>query len=71
MTIWQALKAMKKKNSKVPGELPASLRAEFLPWLTEPASDTLNSIIITQSWPEQWKIEFGSPVQKKHPAPSK
>ena len=53
MTMWQALKTMKKTNSEVPDELPASLRAEFFPWLAEPASHILNAIITTQIWPEQ------------------
>ena len=69
ITMWQALNAMKKTNSEVPDELPASLRTEFLPWLAEPASNILNSIITTQKWPEQWKLEFGSPIPKNtmHP----
>ena len=69
-TMWQALRVMKKTNSEVPDELPASLRTEFLQWLSEPASDILNSIITTQKWPEQWKNEFGTPIPKNtlHPA---
>ena len=67
--MWQALKSLKKTSSEVPDELPASLRAEFLPWLAEPASHILNSIIATQIWPEQWKIEYGAPIPKntQHP----
>ena len=53
ITMWQALKAMKKTSSDVPDELLASLRAEFFPWLAEPASHILNAIIATQVWPEQ------------------
>ena len=64
MTMWQALQAMKKTSSDVPDELPASLRAEFFPWLAEPASHILNFIIETQVWPEQWKIKFGAPIPK-------
>ena len=70
ITMWQALKSMKKTSSEVPDELPASLRAEFLPWLAEPSSHILNSIITTQIWPEQWKTEYGAPIPKntQHPA---
>ena len=64
------LKSMKKTNSEVPGELPSSLRTEFLPWLSEPASDILNSIIPTQKWPDQWKSEFGTPIPKNTLHPS-
>ena len=69
-TMWQSLKSMKKPNSEVPGELSSSLRTEFLPWLSEPASDILNSIITTQKWPDQWKSEFGTPIPKNTLHPS-
>ena len=52
ITMWQALKSLKKTSSEVPDELPASLRAEFLPCLAEPACHILNSIIATQIWAE-------------------
>ena len=65
MTMWAALKGSKKTKSEVPEEMPASLRAEFLEWLAEPASAILNSIIETREWPKQWKVEFGTPIPKE------
>ena len=56
---------MKKPKSQVPGDLPCRLIQEFSPELTLPASHIYNNIIQTSEWPAQWRIEYGTALQKK------
>ena len=57
------LKARKPKSS-VPGDLPSELIKEFSVELAEPLCKLLNNIVQSQSWPQQWKTEFVTPIGK-------
>ena len=56
--------ATKKPKSGVPGELPSSFLKEFSIELTKPLTSLLNKITQTAIWPEQWKVEFVTPIAK-------
>ena len=63
--------SVKCTKSSVPGDLPPRLCKEFLAELVSPATITFKNIIertvhsgIVGLWPEKWKIEYGTPINK-------
>ena len=62
--IWQIQKGIKKTQSAVPGELPPRLRNEFSVELCEPAALIFNNITRSAEWCEDWKLEYGTPLEK-------
>ena len=62
--IWQIQKGRKKTQSSVPGELPPRLRNQFTVELCEPAALIFNKITRSAEWCEDWKIEYGTPLEK-------
>ena len=62
--IWQIQQGKNKTLSAVPGELPPRLRNQFSVEMCEPAALILNNITRTAEWCEDWKIEYGTPLQK-------
>ena len=57
----------KKPNSSVKGDVQVKLVKEFSVELAGPVSVIFNKITKTQCFPQQWKIEYGSPIPKVQP----
>ena len=58
-----------KPKSGVPGDMPRKLVTEFAPELSTPTCRIFNSIVKSAregvaKWPNPWKKEFGTPLQK-------
>ena len=62
--VWEKIKAAKKPKSGVPGELPSSLVKEFSVELASPLETIINNIVKTAEWPQQWKLEYVTPIGK-------
>ena len=62
--VWQIQKGKKKTLSAVPGKLPPRLRNEFFVELCQPAAIIFNNITISGEWCEEWKLEYGTPLEK-------
>ena len=58
------LKAAKKPKAVIPGDLPNSIVKEFTVELASPLSKLLNNITQTAQWPDQFKIEYVTPIGK-------
>ena len=63
-TVYEKIKRSKKPRSSVPGDLPRRVVQEFAPELAAPASKIFRNITQTGHWPESWKVEYGTPLQK-------
>ena len=63
--VYQKISKAKKPKSSVPGDFPRRLVKEFGPELACPAMLIYSNIIKTGKWPNSWKVEYGSPLQKK------
>jgi hypothetical protein len=61
------MRKCKKTKSAVPGEMPARLRQEFNVELAGPAAIIFNNIAKTGIWPESWKKEYGTVLEKVSP----
>ena len=55
----------KKPRSSVPGDLPRRIVQEFSPELATPAAEIFRNILKTAHWPKQWRLEYGTPLQKQ------
>ena len=62
--VYQKLCKSKKSSARIPGDLPRNLAKEFAPELAKPLTEIFNRIIESGLWPDQWKIEYGIPLQK-------
>ena len=65
--IFDKMKKCKKTKSAVPGELPARLRQEFNVEFAGAAAIIFNNIAKTGSWPQSWKREYGTVLEKVTP----
>ena len=63
--VLSILKKRKLKNSRVPGDIPAKVKREFLPELATPLAKIFNRINETGSYPRTWVREYVTPVQKQ------
>lgn len=54
----------KKPQSGVPGDLPAEIVKQFSVELAGPLHKLLNKIVQSAQWPQQWKIEYITPIGK-------
>ena len=61
---YQKMKTAKKPMSGVPGDLPSQIVKEFIVELGGPSSKLLNNIVQSASWPDQYKVEYVTPVGK-------
>ena len=64
-----AIRKANKPKSVVPGHLPRKLVTVFCPELAGPICNISNSIMDsskqgTAKWPTNWKLEFGTPLEK-------
>ena len=62
--VYKKILAAKKPKAGVPSDLPKIITQEFAVELTEPVRKIINSIIVTGEWPEQWKMEYITPLAK-------
>ena len=61
---YQKLLKAKKPKSVVPGDLPSAIIKEFIVELAKPLSLLYNNVIQQSSWPNDFKIEYVTPVSK-------
>jgi hypothetical protein len=61
---YRKLIAAKKPTSGVPGDLPSVIVKEFTVKLASPVSTLLNNIVQSACWPEQYKVEYVTPIGK-------
>ena len=61
---YMKMKAAKKPTSGVPGELPSAIVKEFTAELANPVSKLINNVVQSASWPEQYKMEYVTPIGK-------
>jgi hypothetical protein len=61
---YQKIKAVKKPQSGVPGDLPRVIVQEFAPELAAPVYSIINNITQSGEWPTQWKQEWVTPIGK-------
>ena len=72
--MFSVLKSLKKKKSSVPGDLPPRLfnNDDVKLALAEPAAIITNKVVQTGKWPDQYKVEWGTPIEKvKNPETEK
>ena len=62
--VYQLIMRSKKPHSSVPGDLPRKLVKEFSPELAAPVAKIFRNIVRTGHWPKQWRVEYGTPIQK-------
>ena len=58
------IRAAKKPKSGVPNDLPKVITQEFSPELSRPVCRIIRNIVKTGVWPQQWKLEYISPLGK-------
>ena len=61
---YRKLISAKKPRSEVPGDLPSSIVKEFTVELANPVSKLLNNITQSACWPDQYKVEYVTPIGK-------
>ena len=61
---YEKLRLTKKPKSVIPGDLPSTIVKEFMVELANPLSKLYNSISQLAIWPEQWKVEYVTPIGK-------
>ena len=66
--IFLILDKCKKKKSSVPGDMPPRLFYGASAALAAPAARIMNNIARTGEWPQQYKTEWGVPIEKTKPA---
>ena len=62
--IFLILDRCKKKKSSVPGDMPPRLFYGASAALAAPAARIMNNIARTGEWPQQYKTEWGVPIEK-------
>ena len=62
--VYEQIKRSKKPTSSVPGDLPRRIVQEFGPELAQPAGEIYRNIVRTGHWPKQWRVEYGTQLQK-------
>ena len=63
--VYEQIRSSKKPRSSVPGDLPRRIVQEFSPELATPAAEIFRNILKTAHWPKQWRLEYGTPLQKQ------
>ena len=58
------LKTAKKPKAVIPGDLLNTIVKEFMVELANPVSKLCNNIAMTASWPQQFKVEYVTPIGK-------
>ena len=63
--MWQKIVKSKKPKSTVPGDVPRHIVQEFSTEMATPIGKIFSNIAKFGHWPKQWRVEFGTPLQKK------
>ena len=63
--VYEQIRKSKKPRSSVPGDLPRRIVQEFGPEIATPAGRIFRNIVKTGHWPKQWRLEYGTPLQKQ------
>ena len=61
---YEKIRAAKKPQSGVPGDLPRDIINEFTVELANPLHKLLNNIVQSFRWPQQWRREYVTPIGK-------
>ena len=64
LEVFNKFEKRKLKSSTTPGDIPPRIKKEFSPWIATPAADLFNSITTSGTYPEEWKTEFVTPINK-------
>ena len=64
LDCYEKIKAAKKPQSGVPGDLPRDIIKEFSVELANPLHKLLNNIVQSCEWPQQWRREYVTPIGK-------
>ena len=67
--VYLKIQKARKPNSFVKGEVPPKVTKLFQVEFSAPATIIFNNIIATQKYPNQWKVEYGTPIPKTNPEP--
>ena len=67
--VFTKLRKSKKVHSYVKGEVHPKLMHCFNVEFSQPVARIFNSIISTQKYPDQWKVEHGVPIPKSTSSP--
>ena len=62
--VYKKISAAKKSTAGVPSDLPKLLTKEFAVELAKPVRTIINSIASSGEWPDQWKLEYITPLAK-------
>ena len=68
--VYQKIKAAKKPNSTVPGDLPKKVVNSFAVELAKPVAIIYNAITKMAEYPRQWVVENQTPIPKSYPPES-
>ena len=64
LECYEKIVAAKKPQSGVPGDLPSRIIKEFSVELAAPLQSLLNNIVQSATWPDEWKVEYVTPIGK-------
>ena len=65
--VYKKIKAAKKPNSSVPGDLPKKVVNGFAVELSKPVTIIYNAITQAAEYPRQWVVEHQTPIPKSYP----
>ena len=68
--VWFILSRLDTNKATVPGDFPARLIKHFAAYLAEPLTDIFNTGLRRGEYPQLYKYEVSTPVQKVHPTQS-
>ena len=63
--VVKRLTSFKKPKSMVKGDIFPAVVNRAAPYLASPLLHIYNTITLTQSWPDSWKVEYVTPIPKK------
>ena len=66
--VYNKLKKIKSTRSTFPIDLPNKLRKKYSIFIASPLADIFNSCLSQNVFPEIWKLEYVTPIQKLTPA---
>ena len=69
--VYKKIKKMRIPDSVVPRDFPPRIWKEFVVDLAEPVSIINNNILRSGKWPEMWKLEYVTVIEKEKNPQSK
>ena len=64
-TVYEKIKEMTIPDSTVPGDFPPRIWKEFSVHLADPVSIITNRILASGQWPDSWKTEYVTVIEKE------